>query len=70
MLTGSTHFHYSPLNMADPDKMDVLELPEDPAPAANKSSDASVEAAIDEVDIARIEKVYKYDYLCQMEELC
>ena len=37
---------------------DVLELPEDPAPYCKVSS-ANVEAAGDEEDIARIEKVYK-----------
>jgi hypothetical protein len=45
--------------MADVDdkSSDVLELPEDPAPQV-KSSNANVEAVVDEVDIARIEKVY------------
>ena len=37
---------------------DVLELPEDPAPHS-KGSNANVEPAADEEDIARIEKVYK-----------
>jgi len=46
--------------MADVDdkSLDVLELPEDPAPLV-KSSSANVEAAVDEVDLARIEKVYR-----------
>lgn len=40
--------------------LDVVELPKDPT-SQGKSSipDANVEAAIDEVEIARIEKVYK-----------
>ena len=59
-LTGSAHFHCDPVKMADVDdkNFDILELPEDPAPQI-KSSNANVEAAVDEVDIARIEKVYR-----------
>jgi hypothetical protein len=37
----------------------VHELPEDPTPPG-KRANSNVEAAVEEVDIARIEKIYKY----------
>lgn len=59
-MTGSTHFHCNPVEMADAGNktLDVFELPEDPAPPSN-GSNANVGAAVEEEDIARIEKVYK-----------
>ena len=46
--------------MADVDdkSLDVVELPEDPA-LQGKSSNLNVEAVVDEVNIVRIEKVYR-----------
>jgi hypothetical protein len=38
--------------------LDVVELPED-LTQLGKSPESNVEAVVDEVDIARIEKVYK-----------
>lgn len=39
--------------------LDVVELPHDPASQDKSSNAKNVEAAVDEVDVARIEKVYK-----------
>jgi hypothetical protein len=44
--------------MADDKSLDVVELPED-LNAQGKSSYPNVEATVDEVDIARIERIYK-----------
>jgi hypothetical protein len=43
---------------ADDKTLDVVGLPEDPAPHG-KNSNPNVEAVSDEVGIARIEEVYK-----------
>ena len=59
MLASSTHLHcYTQVKMEEDKDLDIAGLPEDPS-AQGKSSNANVEAAFDELEIERVESVYR-----------